>query len=123
LQHWGDGIAIHFDTGVVPWRTCGMTVSASTPRIRITQVWYGIVLVLVAVSERSGFDGYGGYWAGVAGFLLMMTAVLCRVWTSAHIAGHKDAQLITFGPYSVCRHPLYAFSLVGGLGIGLASSP
>lgn len=111
-------VRLRFDKGRVPWRTCTMTISASTPRIRVTQVWYGIVLILVAISERTGF---AGEWADLLGFLLMMAAALGRLWASAHIAGYKDKRLITFGPYSVCRHPLYAFSLLGGLGVGLVT--
>ncbi len=84
----------------------------------MTQVWYGIVLVLVAISERTCWGGIG---TDLLGLVLMMGAGLGRVWTSAHIAGYKDKRLITFGPYSICRHPLYLFSLLGGLGIGLVT--
>jgi protein-S-isoprenylcysteine O-methyltransferase Ste14 len=98
-----------------------MTTSSSTPRIRITQLWYLIVLVLVAISERPAWEGQAGMLIGVLGLCLMMAAALGRVWTSAHIAGYKDSYLITFGPYSLCRHPLYALSLMGGIGVGLAA--
>jgi hypothetical protein len=37
------------------------------------------------------------------------------------IAGHKDARLVTAGPYSRARHPLYAFSMLGALGLAFAS--
>ncbi len=98
-----------------------MTTSTSTPRLRITLAWYAAVLVLVAISERPWSQHGSGDLASIAGLLLMATVALGRVWTSAFIAGSKDERLVTSGPYSLCRHPLYALSLLGGLGVGLAT--
>lgn len=98
-----------------------MTTSTSTPRLRITLAWYAAVVVLVAVSERPWSHHWSGDLASIAGLLLMAAAALGRVWTSAFMAGSKDERLVTTGPYSLCRHPLYALSLLGGLGVGLAT--
>jgi protein-S-isoprenylcysteine O-methyltransferase Ste14 len=98
-----------------------MTTSSSTPRLRITLGWYLIVLLFVAVSERPWTLHWSGQAASIAGLLLMAGAALGRLWTSAFIAGSKDERLVTTGPYSLCRHPLYALSIVGGTGVGLAS--
>ncbi len=98
-----------------------MTTSASTPRLRVTQAWYTVVVLLVAVTERPWGHHWSAELASIVGLLLMASAALGRVWTSAFIAGHKEEQLVTVGPYSLCRHPLYALSLVGGLGVGLAT--
>lgn len=98
-----------------------MTVSASTPRLRLTLAWYVIVILLVAVSHRPLAQGIAGSFADIAGLLLMSSAALGRIWTSTFIAGQKDAQLVTHGPYSICRNPLYALSIVGSAGVGLAA--
>jgi len=98
-----------------------MTTSTSTPRLRVTLAWYVLLLVLVAVSERDSFGAAGGAWANLFGLVLMIIAALGRIWASVHIAGRKSEHLVTTGPYAACRHPLYALSLLGGLGVGLAT--
>lgn len=55
------------------------------------------------------------------GIVLVGIASLGRMWCSLYIAGYKDQQLITKGPYSICRNPLYFFSMVGVLGIGFCT--
>lgn len=56
-----------------------------------------------------------------AGFLLIFLAVLGRVWCTLYIAGRKNRELCTTGPYELCRNPLYLFSLAGLTGICLAA--
>ena len=98
-----------------------MTESASTPRLRAT---FAIYLCLVAatplVGPREIASGLG-HLLGIAGFACVTLACLGRIWCSLFIAGHKDETLVTSGPYAYCRHPLYSFSIVGALGLGLAS--
>ena len=55
------------------------------------------------------------------GMLLVAIGSLGRMYCSVYIAGYKDKTLITQGPYSVCRNPLYFFSTFGALGIGFCS--
>ncbi len=98
-----------------------MTESASTPRLRAT---FAIYVALIAASALVGpVDLPRGvnYAANVLGFMLVALACLGRIWCSVFIAGHKDETLVTSGPYAACRHPLYAFSIVGALGLGLTS--
>lgn len=55
------------------------------------------------------------------GITLVGIASLGRLWCSLYIAGNKTGTLVTEGPFSLCRNPLYFFSLLGGIGVGLAS--
>ena len=52
------------------------------------------------------------------GIILVGIAALGRMWCSLYIAGYKDTNLVTKGPYSICRNPLYFFSMIGMVGIG-----
>ena len=98
-----------------------MTESASTPRLRAT---FAIYLALIAATAFVGPREIPFFWhlaAGTLGFLLVALACLGRMWCSVFIAGHKDELLVTSGPFAQCRHPLYACSILGALGLGLTS--
>lgn len=55
------------------------------------------------------------------GVLLAVTGVCGRLWCLSYIAGRKKKVLVMTGPYSLCRHPLYFFSFVAGIGLGLCT--
>lgn len=55
----------------------------------------------------------------VAGILAIIAAVLGRFWAILYIGGRKNKAVMDEGPYSVCRHPLYLFSTIGVIGLGL----
>jgi protein-S-isoprenylcysteine O-methyltransferase Ste14 len=96
-------------------------VSRSTPRVRLMALAIAACILAVAVSERQALTGAAAVLAGLAGFACVAVAALGRLWTSLFIAGFKDTSLVQSGPYAACRHPLYALSLLGMLGLGLAT--
>lgn len=55
----------------------------------------------------------------VLGFLLLLLGVTGRIWCTLYIAGKKSRQLVTGGPYALCRNPLYLFSFLLGVGMTL----
>ena len=98
-----------------------MTVSRSTPRLRLTALLLLGVLALVATTERTTATGLAGLLFQLFGLACVACAALGRVWASVFIAGYKDTQLVRGGPYAVLRHPLYALSLLAMLGAGLTT--
>ncbi len=83
-----------------------------------------MVVPVVAVVGLScpvySYQSFTGLILRLAGFVLLAASAMGRVWTSAYIAGKKNRELISSGPYSVVRNPLYLFSLMGFAGAGLA---
>ncbi|MBN2567969.1 MAG: isoprenylcysteine carboxylmethyltransferase family protein [Deltaproteobacteria bacterium] len=92
-------------------------------RIRISQIFAGLLVVLICIST-SRWEIQAPFVTMLLFFLgavLVGIASLGRLWCSVYIAGYKTARLVTLGPYSMCRNPLYFFSLLGALGVGFAS--
>jgi len=54
------------------------------------------------------------------GFFLLAAATLWRIWCALFIAGSKNGELSTAGPYSMVRNPLYLGNLAGVVGFGFA---
>lgn len=57
----------------------------------------------------------------VLGMALLAVCILGRCWCTLYIGAFKKNQLVTTGPYSLCRNPLYVFSCMAGAGMGLMS--
>lgn len=55
------------------------------------------------------------------GFALMVFASMGRIWCGTYICGHKTKKLVTAGPYSLHRNPLYVYSFFGAVGFGIAA--
>lgn len=54
------------------------------------------------------------------GYALLVAATLSRIWCHLFIAGSKNGELASAGPYSVVRNPLYLGNFAGALGFGFA---
>ena len=52
------------------------------------------------------------------GVVLILASIAGRTWCAIYIGGKKKTTLMQHGPYSLVRHPLYVFSVLGALGVG-----
>lgn len=52
------------------------------------------------------------------GLILIVVCICGRIYCTLYIGGRKIESLVTTGPYSVTRNPLYLFSIIGAVGAG-----
>ncbi len=52
------------------------------------------------------------------GLLLILIGIGGRLWATLYIGGRKSAEVVSTGPYSVTRNPLYVFSTIAAAGVG-----
>lgn len=90
-------------------------------RILLTRLFVGLVVTLLFVSggKLEAQSPILDSFLFLSGCIFAGVASLGRLWCSLYIAGHKTKDLVITGPYSICRNPLYFFSMLGGVGIGL----
>ena len=83
----------------------------------------GVLMLVLLSASRWSIAGPAlvGEVLFAAGLVLAVAGFLGRLWARCYIGGRKKRVLVCSGPYSLCRHPLYLFSLVGGVGLGLCT--
>lgn len=100
-----------------------MAINIFSPKSRtvVSRLIGLVLLVLLMVST--------GRWHEVSpliehvlwfvGWIAVGVGALGRIWCSTYISGFKNRLLVTEGPYSITRNPLYLFSFIAGLGVML----
>lgn len=81
-----------------------------------------LVCLVLFVQAKASPDSASHEFIEDIGAALIAVAVLGRTWCSLYIGGRKLHELVTNGPYSIVRNPLYVFSCIGALGIGLGTA-
>jgi len=139
-----------FSSLAVVWLLCSLVFyplivapgrwSAShSARATVDQAWEHLAVIQVRRRRTLGMIGglmavllpfFSSAWAAdslvfqftrMAGLALVLLAVLGRCWCMLYLGGHKGSSLISQGPYSISRNPLYGFSLCAVLGMGALS--
>ncbi len=100
-----------------------MAKGLNQTRGRDTKIILGICLVATIFTRplfgqesalHEAFDLVGG--------LLVAMCVVGRIYCTAFLGGHKNQTLITIGPFSRCRNPLYFCSFIGIIGIAVMTN-
>jgi len=85
---------------------------------------FGLCLFVVFLVGANGWEARSPLLSAFLfsiGVVLSGISAIGRVWCTLYIAGYKRQNLVTTGPYSVTRNPLYYFSMLGGLGVALST--
>ncbi|MEC8887043.1 MAG: isoprenylcysteine carboxylmethyltransferase family protein [Pseudomonadota bacterium] len=80
----------------------------------------GLILIIILSTTASKWHNSSllvEHLLWFTGWFLVGLGVMGRIWCSLYISGFKDSKLVTYGPYSICRNPLYVFSYLGALGV------
>ena len=94
------------------------TISQVSPRAKHHWAFrwrgsYGVVFIVPAVvlALLSTPHVRQESWADVAlesmGWVLFLAGAGLRFWATLYVGGRKSRELVSDGPYSACRHPLY----------------
>lgn len=95
--------------------------SDSRARIVHTRLLALLIFVLMLISRNRIEGAIAEGLLNFAGLACVIVCAFGRAWSSVYISGYKTSALVELGPYSVTRNPLYLFSLLGTIGIGLAA--
>ena len=90
-------------------------------RRQFTAAGVALMFVAVALTDRQLHGTGAGLILYALGSLAIPAAILGRFWCYVYNSGKRDKVVITDGPYSLCRNPIYLFSILASVGVGLIS--
>lgn len=74
----------------------------------------GLALISASPWNKQPFsEGVESFGLGA-----IIISIVGRAWCSLYIGGRKKAEIVSTGPYSISRNPLYVFSYFGAFGVG-----
>src|SRR5512139_1625941 len=69
----------------------------------------GLLVIFSGTAVKTG--PWPDLLMGALGWAAFIAGVGTRYWSTLYIGGRKSNQVVTEGPYSICRNPLYIGSL------------
>jgi protein-S-isoprenylcysteine O-methyltransferase Ste14 len=54
----------------------------------------------------------------MVGIVLIVLGIAGRLWSTLYRGGRKSVSVVSDGPYSITRNPLYVFSSIAAMGVG-----
>ena len=77
-----------------------------------------IIFVAVFVRPTLSVDSTAAFVIEFLGYLFLLAGLVIRIWCTFYIGNRKSKEIITEGPYSICRNPLYIGSFLLAVGVG-----
>ena len=85
--------------------------------VRVAAVLAVLLLFVAKPALGEGSDGHETL--ELLGLCLVLVCVAGRLWSILYVGGKKNEELVSTGPFSMTQNPLYFFSTVGAVGVGL----
>jgi protein-S-isoprenylcysteine O-methyltransferase Ste14 len=90
-------------------------------RVKLLRLAFGCLVLLAMFwgpsANMSALADFACRWVG---YLLLMAGLGLRLWSILYVGQRKSHELITTGPYSLCRNPLYAGTVLLTIGAALS---
>lgn len=77
-----------------------------------------VIAIAMLVFAGSLHDVLMHEYIETLGLVLIMVGIAGRLWATLYIGGRKSAEVVSTGPYSITRNPLYLFSSLAAAGVG-----
>ncbi len=89
-------------------------------RLIVVQAAAVVAIILLLFTKPFLSEGSSGHEiVELLGVVFVLTCFIGRLWSILYVGGKKNDELISMGPFSMTQNPLYFFSTVGAIGIGL----
>lgn len=75
-------------------------------------VFFPVVIAAVFSPPRVGEGAWFDVLGDFVGWIVLGAGIFLRLWATLYIGGRKSVELVTTGPYALCRHPLYVASFL-----------
>ncbi len=107
----------------MPWR--GLVNSADADALARYQAARRAILAIIIVIAFAALVFVGSLhdelmheYIETLGLVLILVGIGGRLWATLYIGGRKSAMVVSTGPYSITRNPLYLFSSIAAAGVG-----
>ncbi len=101
-----------------PLASVGLDIGAAQTLRKLRLLLAIATLGALFVFGASGWSDHVHETIEWTGLVLIFICIGGRCWCALYIGGRKTHELVTTGPYSTTRNPLYLFSTVGAVGVG-----
>ncbi|MER8420297.1 isoprenylcysteine carboxylmethyltransferase family protein [Mesorhizobium sp. M0166] len=89
-------------------------------RLIVVQVVAVLAIALLLFAKPFLREGSSEHeFIELLGCVLILVCVGGRLWSILYVGGKKNEELISAGPFSMTQNPLYFFSTIGAVGLGL----
>jgi len=101
-------------------RVSALSTTLEKYRLPLSKAYVAVVLLLIVFTASRWQMSPASIWIiDSVALSLLLIACLGRIWCIMYIGGHKNNSVVSAGPYSMVRNPLYVFSFIGALGLVL----